>query len=123
MIQIKVTNELHEDTRFNLMEVQDKEHNEHAGSSNPITCKGDVIVLNVNGIQLGIEATDGHINIFNYGSTEHELLLQDSVSSTVQVDVLTQEQMQDYYNAMYGTDEDYEGTTLEDLTGVPTARY
>ena len=90
MIQIKVMNELHEDTSFNLMEVKDMEHNERAGSHNPITCVGDVVVLNVNGIQIGIEATDGHINLFNYGSTKHELLLQDSVSSTVKVDVLTQ---------------------------------
>ena len=123
MIQIKVMNELHEDTSFNLMEVKDKEHNEHACSSKPITCVGDVVVLNVNGVQIGIETTDGHINLFNYGNTGHELLLQDSVSSTVTVDVLTEEQMQDYYDAMYGTDEDYEGTTFEDITGIPTLKY
>lgn len=74
MIEIKITDELLDD-EFNYMEVSDSDSN--------ITCKGDIIHLNIKGVTLGLDVRRGTIRLFNY-SNKGELKLIDSLSDTVE---------------------------------------
>lgn len=76
MIEIKITNEFL-DNEFNYMEVSDNDNN--------ITCKGDIIHLNIKGVTLGLDVRRGTIRLFNYSSDKGKLKLADSLSDTAEV--------------------------------------